>query len=248
MRGLGTLINLATVAAGSLVGVAVGDRLPERMRVTIMQGLGLVTIAVAVTGLEPLFDPDAGLRRFVILIIAMITGGLIGEALRLEDRLESIGERLRVRFGVAAEAGHRPPSQHSGFVEGFVIASTVFCVGPLTILGAIQDGLGISIRLLAIKSALDGFASLGFASVYGIGVLASLITIAVYQGGITLAAVLVEPLMTPEVLAELGAVGSLLILGIGFRLLEIARIRIVNLLPAAVVGPLVAGIYEAIWL
>jgi uncharacterized protein len=248
MRGLGTLINIATVAAGGLLGAIIGDRLPERMRVTIMQGLGLVTIAVAITGFEPLFDPDAGLRRFVILIIAIILGGIAGELLRLEDRLEAAGERLRVRFGVAETSGHRPPTQHSSFVEGFVVASTVFCVGPLTILGAIQDGLGISIRLLAIKSALDGFAAIGFASVYGVGVLASLITIAVYQGGITAAAVLVEPIMTTEVLAELGAVGSLLILGIGLRLLEIVHIRVVNLLPAVIIGPMIAGVFEAVFL
>jgi uncharacterized protein len=248
MRGLGTIINLATVAIGGLAGALLSDRLQERMRVTIMQGLGLVVIAVAVAGLQPLVDAGAGLRRFVILIVAMITGGIIGEALDLEGRLESAGERLRKRFGVAEASQHRPPSTHSAFVEGFVIASTVFCVGPLTILGAIQDGLGVSIRLLAIKSALDGFAAVGFASVYGLGVLASLVTIALYQGGITLAAVLVRPLMTPEVLAELGAVGSLLILGIGLRLLEITQIKVVNLLPALVAGSLIAGVFEAIWL
>jgi uncharacterized membrane protein YqgA involved in biofilm formation len=248
MRGLGTIINLATVAIGGVVGAVLSDRLPERMRVTIMQGLGLAVIAVAVTGLQPLLDADAGLRRFVILIVAMITGGIIGEALDLEGRLESAGERLRRKFGVEATSQHHSPSSHSAFVEGFVIASTVFCVGPLTILGAIQDGLGVSVRLLAIKSALDGFAAIGFASVYGLGVLASLITIAVYQGGITLAAVLVRPLMTPEVLAELGAIGSLLILGIGLRLLEIAQIKVVNLLPALVVGSVSAGVFEAIWL
>jgi uncharacterized membrane protein YqgA involved in biofilm formation len=248
MRGLGTIINLATVAAGGSVGVFIGDRLPERMRVTIMQGLGLVTIAVAVTGLEPLFDADAGLRRFVILIVAMIVGGIAGEALRLEQRLENAGERLKKRFGVTEGDAHAPSGEHSRFVEGFVIASTVFCVGPLTILGAIQDGLGLSVRLLAIKSALDGFAAIGFASVYGVGVLASLLTVAVYQGGLTLAASLVEPLMTTEVLAELGATGSLLILGIGLRLLEIKQIAILNLLPAVVIGPVLAGIFEAIWL
>jgi uncharacterized membrane protein YqgA involved in biofilm formation len=248
MRGLGTIINLATVAIGGVVGAVLSDRLPERMRVTIMQGLGLAVIAVAVTGLQPLLDAGAGLRRFVILIVAMIAGGIVGEALDLEGRLESAGERLRRRFGVEATSQHRPQSRQSPFVEGFVIASTVFCVGPLTILGAIQDGLGVSVRLLAIKSALDGFAAIGFASVYGLGVLASLITIAVYQGGITLAAVLVRPLMTPEVLAELGAIGSLLILGIGLRLLEIAQIKVVNLLPALAVGSLIAGVFEAIWL
>ena len=155
------------------------------------------------TGMEPLFDPDEGLRRFVILIIAMITGGLLGEALKLEERLESLGEKLRTRLV-------RSPDRdtHTSFIEGFVVASTVFCVGPLTIVGAVEDGLGVSIRLLAIKSALDGFAAIGFASVYGWGVLASLITLIVYQGGMTAAAALVEPLMTEEVLATLGAVGK----------------------------------------
>ncbi len=246
MRGLGTLINLATVALGGGLGLFVGDRLPERMRVTIMQGLGLVTLAIGVTGLEPLYDADLGLRRFIILIGAIIAGGLLGEALRLEDRLERFGNRIRRRFRVKEDPHTHHLADHSSFVEGFVVASTVFCVGPLTILGGIEDGLGDSIRLLTIKSALDGFAALGFASVYGIGVLASLAVILVYQGGITLAATLVEPLMTTEVIAQLGAVGSLLVLGIALRLLEIKQIRVVNLLPALFLGPLAAGIVEQI--
>lgn len=239
--GTGTLINLMTVAVGGLIGVAIGDRLPERMRRTIMQGLGLVTIAVAVTGMEPLFDPDDALRRFVILIVSMILGGIIGEALSLEERLEGAGERLRKRFVRSSDR-----DTHSNFIEGFVVASTVFCVGPLTIVGAVEDGLGISLKLLAIKSALDGFAAIGFASVYGWGVLASLITLVVYQGGLTAAAALVEPLMTTEVLALLGAVGSLLVLGIGLRLLDIARIRVVALLPALFIGPAIAGVLESL--
>ena len=117
----------------------------------------------------------------------------------------------------------------------------MFCVGPLTLLGAIDDGLGRSIRLLAIKSALDEVASIGFASVYGWGVLGSLLTIAVLQGLVTAGASVIAPLMTAEVLAELGAVGSLLVLGIGLRLLEIAEIAVVNLMPALAVGPLLAG-------
>ena len=246
MRGLGTLINLGTVAFGGALGLFVGDRLPERMRVTIMQGLGLVTLAVGITGLEPLYDADLGLRRFIILIGSIIAGGLMGEALNLEDRLERFGNRIKERFGVKEDPHMHHLPDHSSFVEGFVIASTVFCVGPLTILGAIEDGLGDSIELLAIKSALDGFAALGFASVYGIGVMASLAVILVYQGGMTLAAAAVEPLMTTEVIAQLGAVGSLLVLGIALRLLEIKQIRVVNLLPALFLGPLAAGIVEQI--
>jgi uncharacterized protein len=224
------------VACGGILGVGIGDRLGPAMRRTIMQGLGLVTVAVAVVGLEPLFDPDHGLRRFIVMIVAIIVGGIIGEALHLNDHLEAVGERLRRRF--AARAGD---IERSSFVEGFVVASTVFCVGPLTILGAIDDGLGRSIRLLAIKSALDGVASIGFASVYGWGVLGSLLTIAVLQGVVTAGASVIAPLMTAEVLAELGAVGSLLVLGIGLRLLEVAEIAVVNLMPALVVGPLLAG-------
>jgi uncharacterized membrane protein YqgA involved in biofilm formation len=238
VRGLGTLVNLVAVTGGGLAGVAIGTRLPERMRRTIMQGLGLTTIAVAVVGFEPLAHPDLGLRRFVVMIIGVIAGGLVGEALRLDDHLERVGERLRERVS--------PRDHHASFVEGFVVASTVFCVGPLTVLGAIEDGLGSSVRLLAIKSTLDGVAAIGFASVYGWGVLASLLTIALVQGLLTAAASLVAPVMTGEVLAELGAVGSLLVMGIGFRLLDIVEVRVVNLLPAILVAPLLAGVVDAL--
>ena len=243
MRGLGTLVNLATVAAGSLAGVALGDRLPARMRATILQGLGLVTIAVGVVGLEPLYDAQLGLRRFIITIGAVITGGIVGELLDLEGRLERLGEALRRRFGVRDADGDLVHVKgHSRFAEGFVLASTVFCVGPLTILGAVEDGLGISVRLLAIKSALDGFASVGFASVYGWGVAASLLTIAVYQGALTAGAALIADLITPEVIAQFGAIGSLLIIGIALRLLELKAVRVVNLLPAVLIGALAAGL------
>jgi uncharacterized membrane protein YqgA involved in biofilm formation len=240
VRGLGTLLNLVTVACGGTAGVLIGAHLPERMRRTIMQGLGLVVVAVAVVGLEPLADPELGLRRFVIMIVGVIAGAAAGEALRLEDRLEHAGEALRKR--VAPAAG----DDRARFVDGFVVASTVFCVGPLTVLGAIEDGLGTSVRLLAIKSSLDGVAAAGFASVYGWGVLGSLVTIAVLQGALTLGAALLAPVMTPEVLAELEAVGSLLVLGIGLRLLDAAHIRVVNLLPAIVIAPLLAGAVDSI--
>ncbi|MDQ4095243.1 MAG: DUF554 domain-containing protein, partial [Actinomycetota bacterium] len=209
MRGLGSLINLASVATGGLIGVAAGHRVGEGVRRTVMQGLGLVTLAVAVVGLDPLRDADEGLKRAVIAIVSIIVGGFLGETWRLEERLEHAGERMRSRFGLDEQETPGAASD-SSFVEGFVVASTVFCVGPLTILGAMEDGLGLSIRLLAIKSTLDGFAAIGFASVYGWGVLGSLITIAVLQGGVTAAAVFVDPLLTGEVLAQLGTVGSLL--------------------------------------
>jgi uncharacterized protein len=252
MRGLGTLINLIAVSVGGGLGLFAGDRLPERIRRTIMQGLGLVTLAVGIVGLEPLYDPDAGLRRFIVLIAGIILGGLVGETLELEERLERLAGRLQERWtgrsGGPDNPGAGEATKDHTFVEGFVVASTVFCAGPLTVLGSIEDGLGISIRSLAIKSALDFFAAIGFASVYGVGVLGSLLTILVYQGGLTLAASLVEPLMTAEVIAQLGAVGSLLVLGIGLRLLDIARIRIVGLMPALIIGPAIAGVVEVLFL
>lgn len=238
MRGLGTVINLITVGIGGLLGLYLGHRLPERIRTTVMQAIGLTVVAVAVVGLEPLFDSDRGLRRAVILVGAMTVGATVGEALDLEGRLERLGRRLQARLATV-ESGSR-------FAEGFVVASTVFCAGPLTLLGAVEDGLGQSIRLLAIKSTLDGIAAVGFAAVYGWGALASLLTIAIFQGGLTVAAVLVEPLLTVEVLAELGAIGSLLVLGIGIRLLEIKHIRVLNMLPALFLGPLAAGVVDAL--
>lgn len=209
----------------------------------------MTTIAVAVVGFEPLLDPDRGLRRAVILIGALTLGAIVGEALRLEERLTNLGDRIQRRFGVsdddALETDH-PSDERSRFVEGFVVASTVFCVGPLTLLGAVEDGLGTSIRLLAIKSTLDGITAIGFASVYGWGALASLITIVVVQGSATLGAALLDPILTPEVLAQLGVVGSLLVLGIGLRLLEIKEVRVVALSPALIFGPAIAGIVDAI--
>lgn len=245
MRGLGTIINLLTVAAGGLVGVYVGHRFPERMRQTIMQGLGLATIAVGVVGFAPLFDADDGLRRAIILIAAITVGAALGEALRLEERLEAAGERLRRRFAAAEDEGRG--SKHPRFVEGFVIASTVFCAGPMTLLGGIEDGLGVSIRLLAIKATLDGIAAIGFASVYGWGVLASLITIAIYQGAVTALAVVIDPVVTGEVIAMLGAIGGVLVVGIALRLLEIKEIRVISLSPALVLGPVAAGLIQQLF-
>lgn len=238
MTGLGTILNLSTVAAGGFVGLWLGHRLPERIRATVMQAIGLTVIAVAVVGLEPLFDADRGLRRAVILVGAMTLGAIVGEAAGLERRLEHVGLRLQERFSTGASGAR--------FAEGFVVASTVFCAGPLTLLGAVEDGLGQGIRLLAIKSTLDGITVIGFAAIYGWGAVASLVTIAVFQGGATALAAVVEPVLTVEILAQLGAIGSLLVLGIGFRLLDISQIRVVNMMPALVLGPVAAGIVEAI--
>jgi hypothetical protein len=232
---IGTLINVVTVLTGTLLGTVLGGRLPERIRETVIHSLGLVTLLVGVdAGLHAFRPPltEAAPRASVLLVMgSVLVGGILGELLGIERGLTRFGDALRRRFGRG----------QSRFTEGFVVASLVFCVGPLTILGSIQDGLRGDYRLLAIKALLDGFAALAFASALGWGVGFSALTILIYQGGLTLAAASVAGVFTgPEgdVLVDaMTAVGGVMILGIGLRLLELRKVRVANLLPALVLAP-----------
>jgi uncharacterized protein len=254
MRGLGTVLNVAAVAAGTAVGVLFGSRVPERFRITVMQGIGLLVLALGVT-------ETLDTRNAVILLASMLLGGLLGEALRIEDRLVDAGEAIQRRVGVDVDsdvpehlehdvpdaplhdAAGAPLDARSRFVEGFRLASIVFCVGPLTILGSIQDGLRGNIDLLATKSLLDGFAALAFATTLGWGVAASIVTIVVVQGGITLAAVLLDDVLTGRMVDEMSAVGGLMLLGIGLRLLDLKEVRVASFLPALVVAPVLVALF-----
>src|SRR5205807_231006 len=172
----GTLINAGTVLAGTIVGTLLGERFPQRMRQTVMYAIGLVVLVVGVDQALAAFRPPLStLTRGSVLIVlgSILVGAVIGELLRIDDGLERAGDALKRRFGRG----------QSRFTEGFVVASLVFCVGPLTILGSIQDGLHGNYQLLAIKSALDGFAALAFSSALGWGVGFSIVTILLYQGG-----------------------------------------------------------------
>jgi hypothetical protein len=238
----GTLINVAAVLAGTLTGTLLGDRLPERLRETVMHALGLVVLAVGMDGGLAAFRPPLSTltRASVLLVLAsVLVGGIIGELLRIEDRLNALGDRLKRRFANDHE-------HHARFTEGFVIASLVFCVGPMAILGSIQDGLTGDYQLLAVKSLLDGFAALAFASALGWGVGFSILPILIYQGSITLAASGLSDAFTPEVVAGVTAAGGILILGIGLRLLELKQVRVGNLLPALVLAPVAVGIAQTI--
>lgn len=238
----GTLVNVGAVLAGTLVGTLLGDRLPDRLRETLMHALGLVTLAVGVDGALAAFRPPLSeLTRASVLIVlgSVLVGGVVGELLRIEDGLSALGDRLRRRF--AGEHEH-----HSRFTEGFVVASLVFCVGPMAILGSIQDGLSGDVQLLGIKSLLDGFAAFAFASALGWGVAFSVLPLLVYQGTITLAASVVSDAFTPEVVAGLTAAGGILILGISLRLLELKRVRVGNLLPALLFAPLAVAVLQAV--
>jgi uncharacterized membrane protein YqgA involved in biofilm formation len=220
--------------------MAFGSRLPGRIRETVLHGLGLFTIAI---GLQMTLDSN----NMLIVLGSILVGGILGEWWGIDARLKQAGAWLEARTtgrgGVEAEQTERA----SRFIKGFVTASLVFCVGPLTVLGSIEDGLNGDIQSLAIKSVLDGFAALAFASSLGPGVLFSVITIAVYQGALTLLAAQARTLLTEPMIAEMTATGGLLIMGIGFSsLLELRAIRVGNFLPALAIAPLVVAVLPAL--
>ncbi|MCP4423100.1 MAG: DUF554 domain-containing protein [Chloroflexi bacterium] len=231
---IGTLINALTVLIGGSLGTALGGRFPVRMQETIFAALGLFTLFIG-------FDSALATGNALIVLGSLVIGALIGETLRLEDRLESFGEWLRDRLIKNQEGG-----ADSRFVEGFITASLVFCVGPLTIQGAIEDGLLGDYTKLAIKSTMDGFAALAFATTLGPGVLGSIIVILGFQGGISLLAGLGANVFTDPMVAELTATGGVVLLSIGLRLLELKKIRAANLLPALFVAPTAVAVMDAL--
>jgi uncharacterized membrane protein YqgA involved in biofilm formation len=245
IRGTGTALNVATVLLGSGIGVVVRDRLPERTREVITDGLGLVTLMIAVLSardvVSPVFAHAVGSDATVLVVLgSIVLGGLVGSLLRLEQRLESFGAALQRRLVRNADAGRRR------FVEGYVLASLVFVVGPLTILGSVADGLGQPIDLLALKSTLDGFASLAFAASYGWGVAAAAISVAVVQGALTVVGAVSGTFLSAAGLASLGATGGLLLGGVGLRLLGIKPVPVADLLPALVAAPCITAIVAAL--
>jgi uncharacterized membrane protein YqgA involved in biofilm formation len=235
----GTIANVATVLAGTVIGALAGRRFPEGVRSTVMATLGLATAAIGVRELLPT-------EEFPLVLGAVLVGVVTGELLRIEAGLERLGAALQRRFTAPVQVdvdvpeAVAPVPHQSRFAEGFVVASLVFCVGPLTIVGSIQDGLGDA-ELLFIKAALDGFASIAFAAVYGWGVGAAAITVAVIQGGIALAAGTLDGLLTDAMVDGLAAAGGILLLGISLRLLDLKQVRVANMLPAVVLAPLFVG-------
>jgi uncharacterized membrane protein YqgA involved in biofilm formation len=226
----GTLLNAAAVLVGGLLGLAFGARFSERARQTVLAGLGLFTAAI---GLRMFLETQNPLYP----LGGVVLGALIGEGLRIEEALAGLGAWLERRF---ARSEDQPTST---FVRGFLTASILFCVGPMTILGAIQDGLTGDFQLLAIKSVLDGFAALALASALGVGVLFSIVVILVYQGALSLLASQAQALLTGPMTAEMTAVGGVLLLGLAIgALLELRPIRTGNLLPALFITPLLVAI------
>ena len=254
--GLGTLINVVAVVIGALVGMAIGHRLPERTRAVVTDCLGLVTLLVA--GLSCVSVTDASLAAAVgpgvpvLIVLGSLTiGSIVGSLLRIEERLAALAGALQTRVArrMHSADGETRDEAHAArerFIEGWLTASLLFCVGPLTILGSISDGLGRGIDQLVLKSVLDGFAALAFASTFGVGVLLSALSVAVIQGALTVVGVQLGSVLPDAHIAALTATGGLMLAGIGLRLLKIRDIPVGNMLPALVVAPLLTQLVVVI--
>ncbi|MBK9696822.1 MAG: DUF554 domain-containing protein [Propionibacteriaceae bacterium] len=237
--GAGTVINVVTVVVGSLLGLAIGHRLPERTRSLVTQILGLISLVIGAqsiaSGLSDAFAAEVGPNaRLLVVLGSLLIGGLIGSAIRLEDRLDGSAAWLRSRFAQGAD--------ESTFIEAAVTATLIFCVGPLSILGSLSDGLGNGADQLIVKATMDGFASIAFASSLGIGVIFSVIPMLLYQGSLTLVGLWLGNFLPPGQLDALTATGGVILLGLGFRLSGIKQVPIGDLLPALVVAPLLTAL------
>lgn len=240
--GLGTTINVVAIVIGSAIGIAVGSRLKKESQRSITDVLGLITILGAVGALAPLWSDgfSSALPKgspLLVILLTMLLGGFIGTALHLEDRLDNFGELLRKKFKASVE---------SPFVEGFVSASLLFVIGPLAILGSVSDGMSQGIDQLLLKSSLDFFAAMAFASTLGWGVAASIIPLAIYQGSWTLIGWLAGSVLSDYQIDAMTICGGLMLIGIGLRLLDIKKIAVANLLPALFLAPLIATAVHAI--
>lgn len=226
----GTFINVGTVLAGTLIGTLVGRRLPEGLQQRVLAGLGLVTLVIGVDSALAWNETNP-----LYVLGGVLLGGLVGEAIGIERWLERLGDRIQ-----RALAGEG----HSTISEGFVTASLLFCVGPLTVLGSIEDGLTDQYTQLATKSVLDGFAAIALAAGLGWGVGLAAVTVLIVQGGLTLGAGAFDDVLTGETLDALTSAGGILIIGISLKLLELKDVKVGNFLPALVLTPLIVEIAE----
>ena len=234
--GVGTLINIVTIITGSSIGVLVGNRMNSKTRTLLTDVLGMVTLLGAGSALIPLWSDryiNALPQGWTLLVVlgSLLMGGLIGSAFKLEDKLDSLGERLRVRFKASNE---------SPFVEGFVSASLLFAIGPLAILGSISDGMGNGIDQLILKSTLDFFAAMAFATSLGWGVAVSALPVGMYQGVWTIIGLGLGEILSGYQVDSMTIIGGVMLICISFRLLNIKQVAVGNLLPALAIAPIFA--------
>jgi uncharacterized membrane protein YqgA involved in biofilm formation len=235
----GTLLNVATVLAGTVIGVLIGSRMRPRMQESLVTGLGFFTVLIAISmGTRIFTDPAARPGDDLAVLAAVLVGVVIGELLHMHDGLEWLGGWFQRRLA--------RPERPSRIAEGFVTASLVFCVGPLTILGSLENGLTGDMRLLAIKSLLDGVASVAFAAALGPGVALSAITVFIIQGSIAAGAVLLRDIMDAATILAVTSAGGVILLGVALRLLDLKAVRVANFLPALLLAPIFVRVAEAL--
>jgi uncharacterized membrane protein YqgA involved in biofilm formation len=227
LTGLGTIVNAGAVIVGGLAGTILKNGIPEKYKKIVMQGIGLSVLFIGISGtikeMLTVIEGNKLDRQYVMLMIfSLVIGGLAGEVLKIETRLENVGAWFQRKI----------PSKGGSFSDGFVTASLVYCVGAMAIVGAIEDGLMGNTSTLFAKSILDGVTAVVFSATMGIGVVFSAIPVLIYQGSITLLAGVVKPWLNDAVISQMSMVGGILIFAIGLNLLEIKRINVGNMLPA----------------
>ncbi|MEJ6951953.1 DUF554 domain-containing protein [Natronospora cellulosivora (SeqCode)] len=216
---IGSIANFFAIVVGSFTGMLFKDHFPEEMQKIVMQGLGLAVILI---GLQMALET----QNVLIVIFSLVIGGIIGEIINIEGKLENLAIYIESKFN----------KKNDLFVKGFVQSSLVFCVGAMAIMGAIQDGLTNDPSILFNKSILDGFASVAFAASFGIGVMFSAVPVLIYQGSITLFASYIERFLSEAMIIEMTATGGLLILAIGLNIMGISKTKVGNLLPSILIA------------
>jgi uncharacterized membrane protein YqgA involved in biofilm formation len=244
--GIGTAVNTGTVLLGTCLGVLVGHRFSEHTRAVVTDALGLVTLLIAASSVTAVDDADwvraVGSSAPVLIVLgSLVVGGVVGSVLGIERRLESFGARLQARL---SGGGDDPAAgaARDRFVEGFVTSSLVFCVGPLTVLGSLSDGLGKGADQLFLKAALDGFAAIAFAASLGWGVAVSALAVLVVQGSLTALGAALGDVLPAAGVAALTATGGLMLVGVALRLLRVKQLPVGDLLPGLVVAPLLTAV------
>jgi uncharacterized protein len=240
MRGIGTLTNVFTIVGGTLVGLIVGRYISERMRLTVEQAVGMTTLVLGIA-------TAAKTDNIVFPLVSVVLGGIIGESLRIEERFESLGNWVRRKVELKTQTGWLSRSSlttlHPRFVEGFVTATLLFSIGPMSILGSIDDGLGRGAQILIVKASLDGLVSILFAATMGWGVAISAVIVGIYQGLMTLGASGLDAILTDRMVHEMSATGGIMILGIALRFMEVKPIRVGSLLPGLFVAPVLVALF-----
>jgi uncharacterized membrane protein YqgA involved in biofilm formation len=246
LLGLGTIINVVAIVGGATIGVLLGNRLPEKMSRVLTDAMGLVVLVIGAINLMALWDSEyveavTSAGTLLVVLGALLIGGIAGSLLQIEERLESFGGWLQKKT-----SKDNQDSSKEKFIEGFVNASLLFTIGPMAVLGALSDGLGQGFETLALKSTLDGFTAIAFAAALGWGVAFSAIPVGVWQGALTAVAAFAGALMPAAVVSAITATGGILLLATGLRVLQIRMVSVASLLPALIVAPLLTLLVQAV--